>query len=58
MSIGDWMRGREHFKKVEGEMEQALTAVQIVFYLMGGLGLFFLGIGVLWFVDIYKKKSA
>ena len=39
-------------------MEQALTAVQILFYLMGGLGLFFLGVGVLWFVDIYKKKSA
>jgi hypothetical protein len=41
------MRSCEHFKKVEGEMEQALTAAQIVFYLMGGLGLFFLGIGVL-----------
>ncbi len=38
-------------------MEQALMAVQVLFYLMGGLGLFFLGIGVLWFVDVYKKKS-
>jgi hypothetical protein len=39
-------------------MEQALLAVQILFYLMGGLGLFFLGISALWFVDVYKKKSA
>jgi hypothetical protein len=39
-------------------MEQALMAVQLLFYLMGGLGLFFLGVGVLWFVDIYKKKNA
>ena len=37
-------------------MENALTAVQIIFYLMGGLGLFFLGVGVLSFVDVYKKK--
>ncbi len=39
-------------------MEQALLAVQILFYLMGGLGLFFLGTGALWFVDVYKKKNA
>ena len=39
-------------------MEQALMAVQLLFYLMGGLGLFFLGVGVLWFVDIYKKKNS
>ncbi len=39
-------------------MEQALMAVQLLFYLMGGLGLFFLGVGVLWFVDFYKKKNA
>ncbi len=39
-------------------MEQALLAVQILFYLMGGMGLFFLGVGVLWFVDVYKKKDA
>ena len=38
-------------------MEQALLAVQLLFYLMGGLGLFFLGVGVLWFVDVYKKKN-
>ena len=38
-------------------MENALMAVQIIFYLMGGLGLFFLGIGVLSFVDVYKKKN-
>lgn len=38
-------------------MDQALLPAQIIFYLMGGLGLFFLGAGVLWFVDIYKKKN-
>jgi hypothetical protein len=42
---------------MEGDMEQALSAVQLLFYLLGGLGLFFMGIGVLWFVDVYKKKS-
>jgi hypothetical protein len=39
-------------------MEKALLAAQVLFYLMGGMGLFFLGIGVLWFVDVYKKKDA
>jgi hypothetical protein len=38
-------------------MEQALVAVQFVFYLMGGLGLFFTGVGVLWFVTVYKEKK-
>ena len=38
-------------------MEQALMVTQIVFYLLGGLGLFFMGIGVLWFVAVYKKKK-
>jgi len=38
-------------------MERALMAVQLLFYLMGGLGLFFVGVGVLWFVDVYKKKN-
>ncbi len=39
-------------------MEKALMASQIIFYLMGGLGLFFGGVGVLSLVDVYKKKSA
>jgi hypothetical protein len=38
-------------------MEQALIATQLLFYLMGGLGIFFLGIGVLWFVSVYKTKN-
>ncbi len=38
-------------------MEQALQAVQLLFYLMGGLGLFFTGVGVLWFVTVYKEKQ-
>jgi hypothetical protein len=38
-------------------MAQALMATQLLFHLLGGLGLFFLGIGVLWFVSVYKSKS-
>lgn len=38
-------------------MEQALIATQVLFYLMGGLGLFFMGVGVLWYVSEYVKKS-
>ena len=38
-------------------MEQALLATQLFFYIMGGLGFFFTGVGVLWFVSIYKEKK-
>jgi len=38
-------------------MENALLATQLIFYLMGGLGLFFLGVGVLLFVSVYKDKQ-
>ena len=38
-------------------MEKALTAVQLIFYLMGGLGLFFLGIGALGIADALKKRN-
>ena len=38
-------------------MENALLATQLLFNLLGGLGLFFLGIGVLWFVSVYKNKK-
>lgn len=38
-------------------MGQALLATQILFYLLGGFGLFFTGVGVLWFVTIYKAKK-
>jgi len=37
-------------------MEQAFLATQLLFYLMGGLGIFFVGVGVLWFVSVYKDK--
>ena len=42
---------------MEIDVEQAIGGVQMLFYLMGGLGLFFLGIGALWFVSVYKEKS-
>ena len=38
-------------------MEQALLATQLVFFIMGGLGLFFTGVGMLWFVTVYKEKK-
>jgi len=42
---------------MEDDMEQALLATQLLFFLFGGLGIFFLGIGVLWFVLVYKDKE-
>jgi len=39
------------------KMEQALLATQILFYTLGGLGLIFTGVGVLWFVTVYKAKK-
>jgi len=38
-------------------MEKALLATQLLFFLLSGLGLFFIGIGVLWFVSVYKDKE-
>ena len=38
-------------------MEKALLATQLLFFILGGLGIFFLGVGVLWFVTVYKEKS-
>ncbi len=38
-------------------MEQGLLAVKLLFYLLSGLGIFFIGVGVLWFVDVYRKKN-
>lgn len=32
----------------------ASEVMELFFYLMGGLGLFFTGVGVLWFVSVYK----
>ncbi len=39
-------------------MEQAMMATQILFYLLGGLGLFFMGVGSLWYVSVFKEKNA
>ncbi len=38
-------------------MENAMMATRLLFNLLAGLGLFFLGIGVLWFVSLYKEKK-
>jgi len=33
----------------------ASTAVTIFYHMMSGLGIFFMGVGVLWFVSVYKE---
>lgn len=38
-------------------MNVASTAVEMVFHILGGLGLFFTGIGVLWIGSILAKKD-
>ena len=35
-------------------MDNAVLGTQILFNIMGALGLFFTGVGVLWFVSVYK----
>jgi hypothetical protein len=42
---------------MEDDMEQAVLATTLLFDLMGGLGLFFSGVGVLWFVTVYKENN-
>lgn len=36
------------------DASQAITAL---FQILSGLGTFFLGVGVLWFVTVYKEKN-
>ena len=38
-------------------MGNALEATTLLFNVMGGLGLFFMGIGVLWWVSILDKEK-
>jgi hypothetical protein len=54
---GSKYHGSQTHSEMEGDMEQALLATQLLFYLLGGLGIFFLGVGVLWFVSVYKDKE-
>jgi hypothetical protein len=35
-------------------MDGALISTQVLFNLMAGLGLFFMGVGILWFVTVYR----
>jgi hypothetical protein len=44
---------------MEDDMETAARAIEMVFlHILGGLGLFFTGVGVLWFVSVYKEKNS
>jgi hypothetical protein len=40
---------------MEDIMENVVDSTTILFNIMGGLGLFFSGVGVLWFVTVYKE---
>jgi hypothetical protein len=51
------LHGSHTHSEMEDDMENAVLATTILFQVMGGLGLFFIGVGVLWFVDVYKKKE-
>jgi hypothetical protein len=42
---------------MEDDMDGPSEAMALFFHLMGGLGLFFMGVGVLWFVSVYKDKE-
>jgi len=47
-------------KMMEDEMDNLVAIGQFwggSFGFFGGMGLFFMGIGVLWFVDVYKKTK-
>jgi len=35
----------------------ASQAIIALFHIMSGLGTFFVGVGVLWFVTVYKEKN-
>jgi hypothetical protein len=37
---------------------EATDAVQMLFHVLSGLGLFFIGVGVLWFVTVYKELQS
>ena len=41
--------------ELEDDMDGPTEAMELFFHLMGGLGIFFLGVGVLWFVAVYKE---
>jgi hypothetical protein len=43
--------------EMEDDMENAVDVTSILFNIMGGLGLFFSGVGVLWFVTVFKEKE-
>ena len=51
---------RQHGSQTHNEMADDMGASAVVtmfFHVMGGLGLFFTGVGVLWFVTVYKEKK-
>ena len=37
-------------------MNGAVEATAVLFNVLGGLGLFLLGTGMMWFVSLYKEK--
>jgi hypothetical protein len=54
---GSRQHGSQTHSEMEDDMENAVEATTILFNIMGGLGLFFTGVGVLWYVTVYKEKK-
>jgi hypothetical protein len=42
---------------MEEDRDNAIDVMTIFYNLMGGLGFFFTGVGVLWFVTVDKEKK-
>jgi hypothetical protein len=47
---------RHNGSQTFGRMEKKMEQLEVIGQFFGGLGIFFLGIGVLWFVSVYKEK--
>ncbi len=37
-------------------MDNAMNAVEMLFHILGGLGLFFTGVGALWLATLHKDR--
>jgi hypothetical protein len=38
-------------------MEDGMEQLAVIAQFFGGLGIFFMGVGVLWFVSVYKERK-
>jgi hypothetical protein len=50
-------RGSQIHSEMEDGMDPSQVVEMVFLHILGGLGLFFTGCGVLWFVTVYKEKK-